>query len=66
MARRARKAKLGSGKRFASLKRKLSRKGVRNPAALAAYIGRKRHSKAKFQAMAAKGRRRAARRRTRR
>ena len=32
----AKKARLGSGKRFASLKRKLSRKGVRNPGALAA------------------------------
>jgi hypothetical protein len=58
----ARKAKLGSGKRFASLKRKLGKRGAKNPGALAAAIGRKRYGKKRFQAMAAKGRRRAAKR----
>lgn len=56
MARR--KAKLGSGKRFKALKSKLSRKGVKNPGALAAYIGRKKYGKKRFQSLAAKGRRR--------
>ena len=53
------KPKLGSGKRFAALKSKLSRKGVRNPAALAAFIGRKKLGKARFQKLAAKGRKKA-------
>ena len=50
-------AKLGTGARFAALKSKLShRKGIRNPGALAAAIGRKKYGKAKFQSLAAKGR----------
>ncbi len=55
------KAKLGSGKRFASLKRRLAAKGARNPSALAAAIGRKKFGKKKFQKLAARGRRRASR-----
>lgn len=51
-----RKPKLGSGKRFKNLKRKLSRKGVRDPGALAAFIGRKKFGKKRFQKLAAKGR----------
>jgi hypothetical protein len=63
MARR-RKAKLGSGARFRSLKRKLGkRKGVKNPGALAAHIGRKKYGKRKMAKMSAAGRRRKARRR---
>jgi hypothetical protein len=61
----ARKAKLGSGKRFKSLKGKLARKGVRNPGALAASIGRKKYGKKKMAKMSAAGRKRAARRRKR-
>ena len=61
----ARKRRLGDGKGFRSLKRKLARKGVRNPAGLAAAIGRKKLGKARFQKLAAAGRRRAARRRKR-
>lgn len=50
-------AKLGQGGRFAALKNKLaSQPGVTNPGALAASIGRKSLGKAKFQALAAKGR----------
>ncbi len=64
-----RKPRLGSGKRFAALKRKFaSRRGKRkvsNPGALAAYIGRKKYGKARFQKMSARGRSRAARRRRR-
>lgn len=56
---RKRKPKLGTGKRFKSLSRKLAkRKGVRNPGALAAAIGRKKYGKKKMAKMAARGRRR--------
>ena len=48
--------KLGSGARFAALKSKLGKeKGIRNPGALAAAIGRKKYGKAKFQSLASKG-----------
>ena len=50
-----RKAKLGSGSRFKKLTKSL--KGARNPKALAAWIGRKKYGKKKFQKLAAKGRR---------
>lgn len=64
MAKKTRKKpKLGTGKRFAQLKAKLARKGIRNPAALAAAIGRKKFGKKRFQQLAAAGRRRAARKR---
>lgn len=54
----ASKAPLGSGERFAALKSKLAdRPGVTDPGALAAYIGRKKYGKAKFQSLAAKGKR---------
>ena len=52
------KAKVGSGARFKALTQKLKRKGVRNPKALAAYIGRKKFGKKRFQKMAATGRKR--------
>lgn len=46
----------GGGGRFAMMKEKLSKKkGIKNPGALAAYIGRKKYGKKKFQAMAAAG-----------
>lgn len=47
--------KLGSGARFKSLTSKLAAKGATNPKALAAYIGRKKLGKAKFQKLAVKG-----------
>ena len=46
------KAKLGSGARFKALKKKVG------SAAIAAHIGRKKHGKAKFQKLAAAGRKR--------
>ncbi len=49
------KPKLGTGARFKSLTKKLSAKGAKNPKALAAYIGRKKYGKKKFQKLAAKG-----------
>jgi len=63
MAKRRRKAKLGSGARFRAVARSARKSGARNPNAVAAAAGRKKYGKKKFQAMAAKGRRRAARRR---
>lgn len=55
-----RKPKLGSGKRFASLKASLAKKGATNPDALAAYIGRRAHGKKTMARLAAAGARRAA------
>lgn len=49
------KARLGSGVRFFALKNKLAAKGANNPDALAAWIGRKKYGKGKFQKLAAKG-----------
>jgi hypothetical protein len=51
------KPKLGSGTRFKQLTSQLSKRGVKNPKALAAYIGRKKYGKKKFQQLAAKGKR---------
>lgn len=65
MAKKKRKPKLGSGKRFASLKSKLARRGARSPAALAAWIGRKVLGKKRFQKLSVVGRKRAAKRRRR-
>jgi hypothetical protein len=52
--------KLGGGGRFAQVVEKVKgKKGVKNAKALAAYIGRKSLGKAKFQKLAAKGKKRA-------
>jgi hypothetical protein len=51
----ARKAKLGSGARFAALSANLAAKGAKDPKALAAYIGRKKYGKKKFASLSAKG-----------
>ena len=48
--------KLGGGGRFKKLKKKLGKQGAKNPAALAAYIGRKKYGNKKMASMAAKGR----------
>jgi len=51
------KPKLGSGARFKALSKKLGkRKGVYNPAGLAAYIGRKKYGTKKFKGLSSKGR----------
>ncbi len=48
--------KLGSGKRFANLKNKLAhQKGIDNPGALAASIGRKKYGSEKMAKLSAKG-----------
>lgn len=49
------KAKLGSGKRFKALTSTLAAKGAKNPKALAAFIGRKKFGKKKFQKLASNG-----------
>ena len=49
------KPKLGSGGRFKALTKKLSKKGVKDPKALAAFIGRKKYGKKKFAMLSAKG-----------
>ena len=51
------KAKLGTGARFKALKKKLAKRGAKNPAALAAFIGRKKYGKKKFAKLSAAGRR---------
>jgi len=50
------KPKLGSGARFKQLKRKLAKRGVSSPGGLAAFIGRKKYGKKRFQKLSAKGR----------
>ena len=49
------KPALGEGGRFKALTSALKAKGARTPEALAAYIGRKKLGKGKFQKLAAKG-----------
>ncbi len=61
--REAKGAPVGTGQRFRALVKALSYKGVKNPEALAAWIGRKKYGKKKFQQMAAAGRKRAAKKR---
>ena len=48
--------KLGSGKRFKALAHKFASKGIDNPGALAAKIGREKYGKERFQKLASKGR----------
>lgn len=48
--------KVGGGGRFRRLTKELAAKGVKDPKALAASIGRKKYGAKKFQEMAAKGR----------
>lgn len=53
------KPPLGMGERFRNLVKSLAAKGAENPDALAAWIGRKKYGKKRFQQLAAAGRRRA-------
>lgn len=51
------KPKLGTGARFAALKKKLAKKkGIYNPESLAAWIGRKKYGAKKMAKWAAKER----------
>lgn len=54
--RRKRRPKLGSGQRFKALSSKLAGKGVRDPNALAAAIGRKKYGRKRFAALSHKHR----------
>jgi hypothetical protein len=49
------KAKLGTGTRFKKLSKQLGKSGAKDPTALAAWIGRKKSGKTKFQKLAAAG-----------
>lgn len=51
------KPPLGEGERFSALSEALKKKGATNPNALAAWIGRKKYGKQKFQSLAARARR---------
>lgn len=51
-------SKPGEGKRFAAVAKSAAAGGAANPGAVAAAIGRKKYGKAKFQKMAAAGRKR--------
>jgi hypothetical protein len=57
------KPKLGSGARFKTLKKKVAKQGVRDPAAVAAAIGRKKYGAKKMAQLSAQGRKRKARKR---
>lgn len=50
------KAPLGEGGRFKALSKELAKKGVSDPDALAAKIGREKYGAAKMTKMAVKGR----------
>lgn len=50
--------KLGSGKRFQNLANKFAKKGINDPAALAASIGNSKYGKSKMHKMAMAGKRR--------
>ena len=45
----------GEGGRFKALSQALAKKGAKNPKALAAWIGRRKYGKSRFQKMAAAG-----------
>lgn len=56
MAKPNKKAPLGQGGRFAAVEAAARKSGAKNPAAVAAAVGRKKYGKAKMQKMAAAGR----------
>jgi hypothetical protein len=56
---KGKKPALGQGGRFKALKTTIGKRGkVKNPAAVAAWIGRAKYGKRKFQAMSVTGRKR--------
>ncbi len=56
----AKKPKLGSGARFKAVEASARKGGARNPAAVAAVVGRKKYGAKKMAQMAAAGRKRKA------
>lgn len=61
MARPNPKAPLGEGGRFAAIEAKAEKYGMRNPGAVAAEVGRKKHGQRKMTALSVKGRKEASR-----
>jgi hypothetical protein len=59
MADRIREAamRLGGGGRFKHLKRQMAERGAQDPAALAAWIGRRKYGAKRFAKLSAAGRR---------
>ena len=55
-AAKGKRPKLGSGKRFSALKTALAKKGAKNPAALSAWIGRKKLGTKKMASLSVAGR----------
>jgi hypothetical protein len=55
--------KIGSGRRFRAMESSLAAKGARNPAGLAAHIGRQKYGSQRFQKLAEAGKARRARER---
>lgn len=55
------KPPLGTGQRFKKLTSELAKKGAENPKALAAWIGRKKYGKERFQELSANGKKRSRR-----
>lgn len=55
--RKSRRKPLGEGSRFKALSDLLAARGAKYPRGLAAYIGRKKYGKRKFQKLAEGGRR---------
>ena len=51
-----RKPPLGSGERFRALEAQLAARGARDPAALAAWIGRRKYGARRFAELATAGR----------
>lgn len=56
MAKANKKAPLGQGGRFAAVEKAAKAGGAKNPAAVAAAVGRKKYGSEKMAKMAAKGR----------
>ncbi len=56
MAKPNKRAPLGQGGRFAAVEASARRGGARNPAAVAAAVGRKKYGAKKFAKLAAAGR----------
>jgi len=52
---KAKRKPVGEGSRFRALEKSAKLGGAKNPAAVAAAIGRKKYGKKRFQKMAAKG-----------
>lgn len=55
------KPPLGTGQRFKKLTSELAKRGAKNPKALAAWIGRKKYGKERFQELSANGKKRSRR-----